>query len=188
LTVAVVKQYVEAESGRLTGVRIEAGAFDFEQVFRAEYSSIARVISRVVRDPARAQELAAEVFWKLSQTPSAQGPNTSGWLYRTAIRTALDELRKQLRRDKYERLFGFGRRSRTPEELHLEQEEQHRVRFVLARLKKIQAEMLILRSNDWTYEEIAQALHLNPSSVGTLLRRAEEAFRKAYVRQYGPHE
>jgi RNA polymerase sigma factor (sigma-70 family) len=101
---------------------------------------------------------------------------------------ALDELRRQFRREKYERLFNLGRRIRTPEELHLEHEEQRRVRTVLSKLKKTEAELLILRSNDLTYEEIANALNLNSASIGTLLRRAEEKFRKVYVRQYGPYE
>jgi RNA polymerase sigma-70 factor, ECF subfamily len=173
---------VDAESTRLSKVQLEVAAFDFERVFRAKYVGIARVISRVLQDHARAQELAAEVFWRLSQTPKAQGDNTSGWLYRTATRMALDELRKQLRREKYERLVSFGRSLRTPEELYLQNEEQRRVRLVLARLRKKDAELLILRSNDLSYEEIARALDLNPASIGTLLRRAEDAFRKEYVR------
>jgi DNA-directed RNA polymerase specialized sigma24 family protein len=61
-----------------------------------------------VGDSGRAEELAAEVFWKLSRTPKAQGANSSGWLYRTATRMALDELRKQLRRKRYEGLFSPG--------------------------------------------------------------------------------
>lgn len=96
--------YVDAESTQLPKVQLEVAAFDFERVFRAEYAGIARVISRVLQDHARAQELAAEVFWRLSQTPKVQGDKTSGWLYRTATRMALDELRKQVRREKYERL------------------------------------------------------------------------------------
>jgi len=179
---------VNADSEPLTQVSVQVAAFDFELVFRAHYSGIARVIVRVVRDPARAEELAAEVFWKLSRTPKAQGANTPGWLYRTASRMALDELRKQLRSEKYERLFSAGRTPYTPEELHLQKEEQYRVRVVLARMKKTQAELLILRSNELTYEEIARALDLNPASTGTLLRRAEEAFRKEYIRRYGQYE
>jgi RNA polymerase sigma-70 factor (ECF subfamily) len=186
--VSVVKHYVKADSKPLTGVSRDLPAFDFERVFRAEYAGTARVIARLVRDPARAQELAAEALWKLSRTPSAQGANSSGWLYRTATRLALDELRKQLRREKYERLFGIERTTRTPEDLHLEKEEQRRVREVLAALKKTQAELLVLRSEDLTYEEIARSLHLNPASIGTLLRRAEEAFRKEYIRRYGSYE
>ena len=51
--------YVDAESTRLSGVQLEVAAFDFERVFRAEYAGIARVISRVLQDHSRAQELAA---------------------------------------------------------------------------------------------------------------------------------
>lgn len=176
---------MNADSEPMTEIDMEASIFDFEAVFRMDYVRIAKVIARVVRDPARAEELAAEVFWKLSQTPKAQGPNYSGWLYRTATRIGLDELRKQSRREKYERLFGLPRHTPTPEDLHFENEEQRRVRSVLAKMKTIQAELLILRSDGFTYEEIASALKLNRASVGTLLSRAEEAFRKAYVKRYG---
>jgi RNA polymerase sigma-70 factor (ECF subfamily) len=44
---------------------------------------------------------------------------------------------------------------------------------------------LLLRNQGFSYEEIASALHLNPASVGTLLSRAQMAFRKEYVKRYG---
>jgi RNA polymerase sigma-70 factor (ECF subfamily) len=188
LGLAVVMNYVNAGSEPLAEISSELTSFDFDRVFRTEYSGIARVIARVVGDSGCAEELAAEVFWKLSRTPNAQGSNSSGWLYRTATRMALDELRKQLRRKKYEALFSRSKATRTPEELHLEKEEQQRVRVVLARLKKTHAQMLVLRSHGCSYQEVARALDLNPASIGTLLRRAEEAFRKEYVRWYGQNE
>src|SRR5215471_9904356 len=119
-----------------------AASFDFEAVFRVEYVRVSKVIARVVRDPARAEELAAEVLWKFSRTPKAQGPNASGWLYRTATRMALDDLRKQFRREKYERLFDWVRVTRTPEDVHFENEEQRRVRAILSRMKKSQGQLL----------------------------------------------
>ena len=179
---------MNADSEPITEVPLEAAAFDFDAIFRRDYPRIAKVIARVLSDPARAEELAAEVFWKLSQTLKAQGPNVSGWLYRAAVRRGLDELRERQRREKYERLFGVGRATPTPEDLHFENEAQRRVRAVLAKLKGIQAELLVLHIEDFTYDEIARALDLNPASVGTLVRRAEEAFRKKYVRRYGRHE
>jgi RNA polymerase sigma-70 factor (ECF subfamily) len=159
-------------------------AFDFETVFHAHYPRIARVIARVVRDPARAEELAVEVFYKLWRSPEAQGEQAPGWLYRTAVHEGLYELRRQLRRERYERLLHFGRVT-TPEEIHAAAEEQGNVRRVLAALDPRQAEMLLLRSQGLSYEEVAAALRLNPASVGTLLRRAQQAFRKEYTRRYG---
>jgi RNA polymerase sigma-70 factor (ECF subfamily) len=179
---------VNADSEPITETPLEAAAFDFDAVFHRDYARMAKVIARIVSDPARAEELAAEVFWKLSRSLKAQGPNASGWLHRAAVRRGLDELRKRQRREKYERLFGVGRPPPTPEALHLESEAQRRVRAVLAKLKGIEAELLVLRSEDFTYDEIARVLDLNPASVGTLVRRAEEAFRKKYVRRYGQYE
>jgi RNA polymerase sigma-70 factor, ECF subfamily len=160
-------------------------AFDFEATFRARYEHIARVIARVVKDRARAEELAVEVFLKLWRTPGAQGENADGWLYRTAVRRALDELRHRTRRSRYERLLGIGRTVPTPEDVRSTAEEQERVRLILAVLVPRQAELLILRSQGLSYEELAAALELNPASIGTLLSRAQDAFRKEYVKRYG---
>ncbi len=160
-------------------------AFDFEATFRAQYPRIARVIGRVVRDPARSEEPAVEVFLKLWRTPRAQGDKADGWLYRVAVRKALDELRHQTRRARYERLVGPDRPPTNPEQALAANEEQQRVRVVLAVIKRRQAELLLLRANQLSYDEAAAALGLNPASIGTLLSRAQEAFRKEYVRRYG---
>jgi RNA polymerase sigma-70 factor (ECF subfamily) len=81
-----------------------------------------------------------------------------------------------------------GRPSPSPEQIYAETERQVRVRETLANLKVRQAELLLLRSSGLSYREVADTLGLNPASVGTLLRRAEEAFRKEYVKRYGSQE
>lgn len=160
-------------------------AFDFEARFRAQYEHIARVIARVVKDRARAEELAVEVFLKFWRTPSAHGEKAEGWLYRTAVRKGLDELRQRTRRSRYERLFGIGRKVPTPEDVRKAAEEQEKVRLILAVIAPRQAELLILRSQGLSYEELAAALELNPASIGTLVGRAQDAFRKEYAKRYG---
>jgi RNA polymerase sigma-70 factor (ECF subfamily) len=160
-------------------------AFDFESTFRAQYDRIARVIARVVKDHARAEELAVEVFLKFWRTPRAHGETAEGWLYRTAVRKGLDELRHRTRRSRYERLLGFGRPVPTPEDIRTAAEEQERVRLVLAAIEPRQAELLVLRSHGLSYDEVASALELNPASIGTLLGRAQDSFRKEYLKRYG---
>ena len=164
---------------------LETAPFDFEDTFSAHYERIARVIRRVVNDPARAEELAAEVFLKLWRNPRAQGDQAGAWLYRTAVREGLDELRRRTRRSRYESLFGLGRRTATPEEVQSAAEERERVRLVLAAIPPRQAELLLLRSDGLSYSEAAAALEINPASFGTLLSRAQEAFRKEYLKRYG---
>ena len=169
-----------------TEAAVPGNAFDFETFFQVHYEQIARVIVRVVRDPARAEEIAVEAFWKLWRNPKAtQGGQPGGWLYRTAVRMALDELRKEARRIRHESRQTNRPPTPTPEEAHAAAEQRDRVRLVLASLDARQAELLLLRSNDLSYAEVAAALDLNPSSVGTLISRAQQAFRKEYVTQYG---
>jgi RNA polymerase sigma-70 factor (ECF subfamily) len=162
--------------------------FDFETLFRSEFGRIARVVARITRDPARAEDLAIEAFWRLWQRPRAQGSHAGAWVHRTAVRLALDELRRRARRTRYEQALALLRRSpTTPDELFSTREDQGRVRAVLAVMRRAQAELLILRSDGVPYDELAAVLSLNPASVGTLLGRARAAFRKEYVRRYGEH-
>ena len=157
-----------------------------DAIFRAHYERVARVIGRVIHDQARAEELAAEVFLKWWRNPRAQGEHAEGWLYRTAVRKALDELRSQTRRNRFERFLGRAPKSPpTPEELYTVNAEQQRVRTVLGALNRRHAEILLLRSQDFTYQEIAACLEVKPNYVGSLLSRAQEAFRKEYLKRYG---
>jgi RNA polymerase sigma-70 factor (ECF subfamily) len=175
---------MDAQTEPVSVIPAETTVFDFEAVFHAQYARIARVITRIVKDSARAEELSVEVFWKLLHTAGAHGPGANGWLYTTAVRMALDELRKQCRREKYERLFSLSRRA-SSENWQSVADKQDRVRDTLAGLDRRSAEMLILRSEGFSYQDIAQALDLNPVSVGTLLGRAQQAFRKEYIKRYG---
>jgi RNA polymerase sigma-70 factor (ECF subfamily) len=162
----------------------EAGS-DLETIFRVHYERIARVIAGVIRDPARAEELAVEVFLKWLRSPKAQGENAGGWLYRTAIRTGLDELRRQTRRSRYESVLGAIRRAPSPHEVLTVREEQRRVRLVLSVIDRRQAELVLMRSQGFSYDELASALDVNAASIGTLLSRAQQAFRKEYIKRYG---
>ena len=176
---------MNARSETADGMSVNQKGFDFEEVFRAQYPHITRLIARIVRDYARAEELATEVFWKLIRNPQAQGDQCAGWLRRTAVRMGLNELRREARRDRYERLFGFSRTIVNPEETHAAFEQQQRVRVVLAAMDRRQSEVLLLRNEGLTYQELAVALKLNSASIGTYLVRAQKAFRKEYARRYG---
>ena len=177
---------VDALSGALAETKPVAGGWDLDALFLAQYPRVARIIQRVIRDPGRAEELAVDVFLKWARARKAGAGNAEPWLYRTAVRMALNELRRQARQNRYEGLMGLFRKSpATPEELHVVREEQERVRLLLHSMNRRQAELLVLRSQGLRYDELAAALKMNPASVGTLLSRAQKAFRKEYVERYG---
>src|SRR5450755_3129296 len=102
---------VNAPSEAVAAFPAEESPFDFDATFRAQYPRIARVIARVVRDRARAEELAVEAFLKLWRNPQVHDSdsNVEAWLYRTAVRLGLDELRRQTRRARFEQWLRFAR-------------------------------------------------------------------------------
>ncbi len=161
---------------------------DIEALFRGHYGRVTRMIARVVGDRVRSEDLAVDAFLKLWRNHKAQSENVEGLLYRVAVRAGLDELRRQRRRGHYERMLAWVQprpRAATPEDIHSVSQKQSKVRSVLSVLEPRQAQFLVLRSQDFTYQEVASILNMNPASIGTLVSRAEESFRKEYVKRYG---
>jgi RNA polymerase sigma-70 factor (ECF subfamily) len=185
-----VMYIVNTSSEALADSKAHELHLDIEALFRAHYGRVARIIARVVRDRARSEELAVEVFLKLWRNQKAQRENVQGWLYRVAVRAGLDELRRETRRGRYERMLQWVHPrtpAKTPEDIHSVNQKQDKVRSVLNVLEPRQAQFLLLRSQDFTYQEVASILKMNPASIGTLVSRAEESFRKEYIKRYG-HE
>jgi RNA polymerase sigma-70 factor (ECF subfamily) len=162
----------------------------FEQVFFEYYPRVFAVLYRMLGDRAAAEELAGDAFLKLSQQPPGQFENLGGWLYRTATRLGIDSLRAAHRRRRYEQEGGerlTGTQANPLSDL-LRDERCRQVRATLARLKPIQAQILMLRYSGLSYNELSQALRVRSTSVGRVLMRAEAAFEKAYRRMNATKE
>ena len=97
----------------------------------------------------------------------------------------LNEIRGAGRRTRHESLSETVAAFPSPEESRAAAEERHQVRQVLAGLDPRQAGLLLLRSSGLSYEELAASLEINPASVGTFLSRAQQAFRKEYIKRHG---
>jgi RNA polymerase sigma-70 factor (ECF subfamily) len=166
----------------------------FELIFLNNYARVVAVLFRLVGDRAQAEELASDVFWKLYQQPLPPGRehNLGGWLYRTATHLGIDALRAAARRRRYEQDAGLqvleADAALDPLDTVLRDEKRRRVRATLARLKPTHAQLLILRSSGFSYQELAQTLEVKASSVGTLLARAEAEFERRYRELHGEEE
>ena len=158
---------------------------EFRAVFLEHYSRILAILIRLLGDRAFAEETANDAFWRLYRQPALQADgNIGGWLYRTATNLGIDALRASVRRRHYEEAAGGAREgaeTRSPLEDLLREEKCNRVRVVLSFIKPAQAQLLILRSSGLSYKELADALNVKITSIGTLLNRAEEEFRKRYL-------
>lgn len=165
----------------LEGLR-QGDETSFEELFHRHYGRVFGLLWRLVGDREEAQELAQETFLRLYRRPLRRGTNVGGWLYRVATNLGFNALRGNRRRDRRE--LAVLRESSLAAPSAAAEAERHtvqvEVRATLARLKPRQGQLLLLRQMGFSYKELADLLGVSPSSVGTLLARAERAFRKAY--------
>jgi RNA polymerase sigma-70 factor, ECF subfamily len=158
---------------------------DFRVVFLQHYTRIVGILVRLLGDLSPAEEVANDAFLRLYRQPSLQiDGNVGGWLYRTATNLGIDALRAAGRRRQREEAAGKLVHQGTttgPLDDVLREEKCRRVRAVLAAIKPAQAQLLILRASELSYKELAEALDVKMSGIGTMLNRAEEEFRNRYL-------
>lgn len=171
------------------GATVDAAGLD--RVFHLQYPRLVALLSRITRNRGHAEELASEVFCRLSARPALLLPesNVEAWLYRTAVNLGLDALRVEARRRRREQAAGAEvarcAGSGGPLADMLRAEQQARVQAVLGALRPASARLLLLRHAGLSYAELAAALALKPASIGTLLARASAEFEKKYRQLHG---
>jgi RNA polymerase sigma factor (sigma-70 family) len=166
--------------------RTEASRAEFETAFNQHWEPLCRVLYQLTGDEAEAEDLVLETMLQLYHHPPADHRNLSGWLYRVATNLGLNALRSRKRRLRYETEAGdLELQTNGPEDPAIHYElwlERERVRAALGSIKPRSAQILVLRHSGQTYTEIAAALGVASSSVGTLLVRAEQEFEQAFKR------
>jgi RNA polymerase sigma-70 factor (ECF subfamily) len=163
----------------------------FEAAFRQHWPKVYGVIFRLVGERAEAEDLALEAFWRLYRRAPRLilDGNLGGWLYRVATNLGFNALRAQKRRGAYEQQAGkwtLENSAALDPSLEAERtEEREQVRTALGQMKPKAARLLVLRHSGLSYDELAEALKVTPSSIGSMLARAEEQFEEHYRRLEG---
>ena len=168
-----------------------------EAAFRALFEKYGRAMmafcQRFVKEPARAEELAQDVFLKLYRSADRYNPSArfSTFLYRIATNHCLNEVRRgeyRLRPDRDpvgdeadprdpDSLAGSAA---TPEEEARGRALERSVRSLLERLPdKQRAAFVLARFERMPYEEIADVLATTVPSVKSLVHRATVAAAEA---------
>lgn len=158
---------------------------DFESIFRQLYPSLFRYLHRLTGDADTADDIAQEAFVRLLRysLPEAEA---KPWLFTVATNLVRDHARKATRR---ERLLAAVRPAPAaaplPDVAYERTERIEGVRSALSRLSARDQRLLLMREEGFTYEEMARAVGVAPTSVGTLLARALRRFSEAYEVGHG---
>jgi RNA polymerase sigma factor (sigma-70 family) len=164
----------------------------FEALFVAYYPRVVAIARRVLQDGHLAEDVAQDVFAAFYRGAKAQDPaHAARWLHAAAVHTALNVLRGNRRRTVREAqdshahavLHDSLAQAANPEHVVATREHRAEVRAALKRLPPKYAAVLVLRHAGLSYAEIAAALDTGVNQIGTLLARAEAAFKKEITRE-----
>lgn len=154
---------------------------DVDDLFRRLYPPLFRYLNRLTGDPDAADDIAQEAFVRLLRDPLPEA-DARPWLFRVATNLLRDRARK---RKRHRRLRPQAHREapppERPDEVVERSEAVARVRAALDRIPERDRRMLLMREEGFSYREIAEAVGVASSSVGTLLGRAIRRFREVYV-------
>ena len=164
---------------------MSSAAFEtsFEELFSTHFDRVYRMLHRMSGDADLARDLAQDTFVRLYRRGSM--PDVPGaWLVAVALnlyRNASSTLRRRrqlLSVERAERAHSDAAPS--PDRILLAEATQKGVRAALNELPERERQMLLMRAEGYSYREIAVALEVHESSVGTLLARAVRLFREHY--------
>lgn len=164
------------------GARADA----FEALYLANYRQVHAVAKRVGLDASEAEDVAQEAFAQFHRRHPADAPYAVAWIRRAAAHLALNALRTRQRREAREereaRTSGEAAASSAadPHAMIESAERRRAVRLAMGRLSQRHGTVLALRYSGMSYAEVAAAAGIPVSHIGSVLRRAESAFKKEF--------
>lgn len=153
----------------------------FDALYERLYPSLLRYVERLVGDRDASEDLAQEAFVRLLRRPDLDGEDARLWIFTVATNLVRDRGRAVARRQRLLTPDSVQLPTSSVPDEELERAENIRaVRAALDLLPERDRLMLLMREEGFRYSEIAQALEVAPSSVGTLIARALKRFSEAY--------
>ena len=154
---------------------------DFRALFDTHFPKLFRYLDRLGGDPDLAADLAQEAFIRLYRR-GAFPDAPEAWLVTVAMNLFRNRRTAVSRRARLLSVFrGEGAHSDPPgDPLSTTQAEETRrqVRSALDRLPERDRQLLLLRAEGYAYRDLADMVGVAEASVGTLLARAKEAFKR----------
>jgi len=160
-----------------------AGELDaFETLFRQFQGDVFSWIVRIVRDPAAAEDLTIETFWRIHQAHARFDPQRGfgPWARRIATNVALDYLKSTRAREKEwtENPAELEQTSR-PRDPAIQHEIRERTQRAFQQLPaRVQVVATLALIEELPHSEIAEALNLSTAAVKSRLFRAVRLLRR----------
>ncbi len=152
----------------------------------SEYNRVVATAQRILGDRGDAEDVAQEIFADCARSHRMHAPGIEAWLCVSAAHRALNLLRGRKRRIArelrafrlHDPLHRAAEHVEDPLSIIERSDAVYIVRMALLALPRHSAEILALRYAGLAYKELADALGIDITQVGTRLARAERALKK----------
>jgi RNA polymerase sigma-70 factor (ECF subfamily) len=154
---------------------------DVDRLFRLYHQPLVRYLTRRLGDRDWAEEIAQETFLRALRQESLTSERS--WLFAVATNLVRDDARKASRQRARLELLANEERDRVvePEVTSMERDESRAfARKAIDALAERDRLALLMREEGLDYDEIASALDITRSSVGTTLSRARRRLAEHY--------
>lgn len=154
---------------------------NFDELFDEVYPGLYRYCLRLTADPDVAEDATQEAFVRLLERRIRGDPAAlRGWLFKVATYLIRDQARVESNRARLLAEHPIAAADgKTPAD-HAERADRvAAVRHALSELDERDRMLLLLREEGFAYRELAEAIGVQPTSVGTLLARARRRFTEA---------
>ncbi|HEV8409229.1 MAG TPA: sigma-70 family RNA polymerase sigma factor [Gemmatimonadaceae bacterium] len=158
---------------------------DVERLFREYHAMLVRYLTRRLGDRDWAEEVAQETFVRALRQDTIM--NERSWIFAVANNLVRDDARRNARQRKHLELMAAEVRDEErempaePREITLEMaQETADARRALDTLAERDRQALLMKEEGLNYEEIADVLGIEKSSVGTTLSRARRRLAETY--------
>ena len=159
----------------------------FAELYEQYMPKVYRYINFRIRDEDTSQDLTSTVFQKALSKFSGFNPHKasfSTWIFTITRNTVIDYYRVHKKHEHSEPWTSeyTPAESPSPEEEVIRTEYTQKLRDFLSRLKKREQDVIILKySNGMSNREIAEALNLTESNVGSILCRTIRRLRNSFM-------
>ncbi|MTV48761.1 sigma-70 family RNA polymerase sigma factor [Heliobacillus mobilis] len=160
---------------------------EFQQLYMEMFPKLVRQATFLLGDPSAAEDLVQETFVRLHRVGLSTVDHRPAWLSRVLSNLCYSYLRSEgSRRQREEKVFlhstaeTCATETLSAEQVVMDREEVRMVSQALDRLQARDRMVLLLKFSGFSYDEIAAATEINRSSVGTVLIRARERFKREY--------
>jgi RNA polymerase sigma factor (sigma-70 family) len=153
----------------------------FEQQWQKYHNKIFRRVIYITGNIQASEDITQDTFTKLYNSPPAHN-NIEAWLKRVSTNLAYNFIRDEKLNDNKNEQISQDIEQTIPsaEDKVVNKIEYIQTKKILNLLKPNERLCLLLKFSGYKYNEIADIIQINKNSVGKIISRSQEKFKKLY--------